>query len=315
MIDDLRAIAIFAETVRQGSFRGSAKVLGLSPSVVSYHISQLEKHIGNALIYRSTRKISLTHEGETLYQHALDMLDAAQLGLSKVTPDNYQPSGKLLITLPSVLSHCVISEKIASFVKQHPQIDLNVLCTDTRQNLIEEGIDLAIRAGSMEDSALKSKCIGALQRRLVCSLEYWQQQIYQGNDLITSLTAKRLAPNSLTPEDLAQWQWIKLAMLPNSRDLISPEGETVTIEFTSQITVNNVELMTQFCRHGLGLATPPAFLVDKDIQAGTLVKVLPDWQVEPIPLYAVWPANVSINSNAKHFLNYLTNQLPDLIDK
>lgn len=308
MIDDLRAIAIFAETVRQGSFRGAAKVLGLSPSVVSYHISQLEKHIGNALIYRSTRKISLTHEGETLYQHALDMLDAAQLGLSKVTPDNYQPSGKLLITLPSVLSHCAISEKIASFVKQHPQIDLNVLCTDTRQNLIEEGIDLAIRAGSMEDSALKSRCIGALQRRLVCSWDYWQQATKESQ-------SQCLDDKHLTPKDLTHWQWIKLAMLPNSRSLTGPEGETVTIEFTSQTTVNNVELMTQFCRHGLGLATPPAFLVNKDIQAGTLVEVLPDWQVEPIPLYAVWPANVSINSNAKHFLNYLTDQLPYLIDK
>ncbi len=78
MIDDLKAIAVFAEMARQGSFRAAADVLGLSPSVVSYHVSQLEKRVGTALIYRSTRKLSLTHEGQVLYQHAQTMLDAAQ---------------------------------------------------------------------------------------------------------------------------------------------------------------------------------------------------------------------------------------------
>jgi DNA-binding transcriptional LysR family regulator len=78
MIDDLRALAIFAETIRKKSFRGAARVLNLSPSVVSYHVTQLEKRVGTPLLYRTTRKISLTHEGEILYAHASDMLAAAQ---------------------------------------------------------------------------------------------------------------------------------------------------------------------------------------------------------------------------------------------
>ena len=104
MIDELRAMAIFAETVKQGSFRGAAKVLHLSPSVISHHVSTLEKKVGTALIYRSTRKLSLTHEGEVLYKHASIMLEQAQTGLSKIIPDTLEPTGKLTITMPSVLS-------------------------------------------------------------------------------------------------------------------------------------------------------------------------------------------------------------------
>lgn len=104
MIDDLRAMAIFAQTIKQGSFRGAAKTLKLSPSVVSYHISQLEKRIGSALIYSSTRNLSLTHEGSLLYQHAQQMMDAARQGLSMVSAQQSLLSGKLTISLPSALT-------------------------------------------------------------------------------------------------------------------------------------------------------------------------------------------------------------------
>jgi DNA-binding transcriptional LysR family regulator len=288
MIDDLRAIAIFAEMARQGSFRGAAKVLGLSPSVVSYHVSQLEKHVGIALVYRSTRKLSLTHEGEILYQHAKDMLASASEGLSKVSTENNEPGGKLTITLPSALTRAPINREIAEFCKLHRGIELHILYTDVRQDLIANGIDLAIRVGDMMDSSLKSKRIGQVERKLVCSPDYWKQQV---------------EPNH--PQDLTSWHWIKLAMLPSNRSLINADKQSEQITFNSQLTVDNVEAMAQFCILGLGLATPPDFLVEEPLASGTLVEVLQEWQVEPIPLYVVWHANASGNSNIRRLLNYL----------
>ena len=288
MIDDLRAIAIFAEMARQGSFRGAAKVLGLSPSVVSYHVSQLEKHVGTALVYRSTRKLSLTHEGEILYQHARDMLASASEGLSKISTENNEPGGKLTITLPSALTRAPINREIAEFCKLHRGIELHILYTDVRQDLIANGIDIAIRVGDMMDSSLKSKRIGQVERKLVCSPDYWTQQV---------------EPNH--PQDLASWHWIKLAMLPSSRSLINADKQSEQITFNSQVTVDNVEAMAQFCILGLGLATPPDFLVEEPLASGTLVEVLQEWRVEPIPLYAVWHANASGNSNIRRLLNYL----------
>ncbi len=288
MIDDLRRIAIFAEMARQGSFRGAAKVLGLSPSVVSYHVSQLEKQVSTALVYRSTRKLTLTHEGEILYQHARDMLTSAREGLSKVSTDNNEPGGKLTVTLPSALTRAPINYEIAEFCKLHRGIEVHILYTDARQDLIANGIDIALRVGDMEDSSLKSKRIGQVERKLVCSPEYWAQQV---------------EPNH--PQDLASWHWIKLAMLPSSRTLINTDKQSEQITFSSHLTVDNVEAMTQFSILGLGLATPPDFLVEEALNSGTLVEVLQEWQVAPIPLYAVWHANATDNSNIRRLLNLL----------
>ncbi len=288
MIDDLRAMAIFAETVRQGSFRGAAKVLRLSPSVVSYHITQLEKRLGLALIYRSTRKLSLTHDGRVLYQHALEMLSAAEQGLSQVSSSQSEPRGELVVTLPSGLVRDPISQRIAEFAKQYQGIELTVLYTDVTQDLIAGGIDIAFRAGDLEDSALKSKRIGTIERKLVCSAEYW---------------ALQKTPSH--PQELADWDWIRLAMLPNHRTLVAANQQSATITYGSRVIVDSVEAMTQFCIFGLGLASPPDYLVDEAIEAGILVEVLPAWRMAPMPLYAVWPANVSDSSNSRRLLNYL----------
>lgn len=289
MIDELRAMAIFAETIRQGSFRAAAKTLGLSPSVVSYHITQLETRVGNALIYRSTRKLSLTHEGEVLYQHAIDMLNAAQSGLSKVTQDNEKPTGKLTITLPSALTRGPLNQQIAQFSLRHPGIELTIMYSDIRQDMIAKGIDLAIRAGEMSDSAFKAKRVGQIDRKVVCAAEYWQQQ---------------KVPQS--PQDLTQWNWITMAMLPTHRMMVGPDGQKVQVETKGNISVDSAEAAAQLAIYGLGLATPPDFLVADGIKEGCLIEVLPQWSLLPVPLYAIWPGNVTDNSNTRRFLDHLT---------
>lgn len=288
MIDDLRAIAIFAELVRQGSFRRAAKVLGLSPSVVSYHVTQLEKRLGAALIYRSTRKISLSHEGETLYSHAEEMLAAAQEGLGKISDLNREPSGRLTLTLPSALTRAPLTRRIGEFSRRHPGIELRVLYSDRTHDLIAEGIDLAIRAGKLADSSLKSRSIGQIERRLVCT---------------PAFLARHPRPNH--PQDLASWEWIRLVMLPNRRIFIAPGGEKATVDFTTRLGVGSVEAMTQFCQQGLGLATPPLHLVEGPLRTGDLVEVLPDWRVEAVPLYALWPANAAPRGNSRRLLDFL----------
>lgn len=295
MIDDLRSIAIFAETITQGSFRGAATHLGLSPSVVSYHVTQLEKRIGTALIYRSTRKLSLTHEGELLYQSAKDMLTAAEQGLNSITAkDDSTVSGKLSMTLPAALARAPINKQIAEFAQSYPKIELKISYTDMSQDLIGQGIDLAIRAGDMKDSSLRSKRIGQLERKLVCSTDYWESQ------------AKPKSPN-----DLAAWDWIKLEMLPSHRTLIHTSGQSIKISFHNHITVDSADAMAQLCIYGLGLATPPSCLIEDALNLGNLVELFKEWHVSPIPLFAVWPANVSENSNSKRLLNYLTSNKKD----
>jgi DNA-binding transcriptional LysR family regulator len=252
-------------------------------------VSQLEKSLGTALIYRSTRCLSLTSEGERLYQHTLKMIQAAQQGLNQVAAKKETLSGTLTLTLPSALIKSTLSNKIAQFSQLHPDLNFKLLYSDDRQDLIGKGIDLAFRAGVMDDSSLKSKRIGDINRKLVCSYDYWQKK-----------------EAAISPEDLSSWHWIKLAMLPNRRTLINADGEKCEISFASKISVNSVEAMTQFCINGAGVATPPNFLIESELNNNILVELLPSWQVEPIPLFAVWPSNVFQNSNAKRLLDFLT---------
>lgn len=289
MIDELRAMAIFAETVKQGSFRAAAKELKLSPSVVSYQVSQLEEFIGTALIYRSTRKLSLTSEGTVLYKYSLNMLQAAQQGLNKIALEKEELRGTLTVTLPTALIKSNISKKISQFSKIHPSLNFKLFYTDERQDLILQGIDLAFRAGDMDDSNLKSKRIGEINRKLVCSYDYFEANI-----------------PPISPKSLTSWNWIKLEMLPNHRTLINSAGERCEINFESNISVNNVEAMTQLCINGAGIATPPDYLIEKEIENNTLIELLPNWQVVPIILYAVWPNNVFQNSSTKRLLDFLT---------
>ena len=115
MLDQLRQIAIFAKTVDHGSFRGAARSLRLSPSVVSHHVTQLEKRLGTPLLYRSTRKLSVTPDGERLLSAAQDMIEAAETGLQDVSNQSHQPSGVLRVTVPAVLTQSRLTNQMAAF--------------------------------------------------------------------------------------------------------------------------------------------------------------------------------------------------------
>lgn len=289
MIDELKSIAVFAETVRFGSFRAAAQHLGLSPSVVSHHVSSLESRVGYALLYRSTRKLSLTHEGKKLYEHAQRMLEQATLGLQSLPMEPVALKGKLIVSFPSYFLSVEIRARLAQFLKKHPQLSIELKFGAEVDDIIGNGIDLAIRAGQLKDSALKCKKIAEVERKLVIS---------------NCLLKKFPAPKVL--EDMSDFPWIKLAPLPLSRPFIHKQtGLEKVMQYSSRISVNSLEAMTDFTLEGLGVSTPPTSMIDGAIANGTLIELLPDWKVQSINLYAVWPKNVTTNSAAYHLLQAL----------
>ncbi|MBL4601615.1 MAG: LysR family transcriptional regulator [Emcibacteraceae bacterium] len=289
MIDDLKAMAIFAETIKRGSFRAAAKSLQLSPSVVSYQISQLEERLGTTLIYRSTRKLSKTAEGEILYNHAVEMLDQAELGIRNVSGHNIA-RGKLNITLPLSMTGDILTKQLAEFSIQNPEIKMHVIYSDTRLDLTADGIDIAFRMGSLPDSSLNAKKIAVKKRTLACSPEYYAKH-----------------PEPTRPEDLNDWNWIKHDMLPNTRTLIKDDNRSYQLELEGNISANSAEAMVKFAVYGLGISTAAHWLIEDELKDGRLIQVLPDWEVEPMPLYAVWHGNVTKCSNTRRLLNFIKN--------
>lgn len=293
MLDQLRQIAIFAKTIDHGSFRAAARDLRLSPSVVSHHISQLEDHLGVALIYRSTRKLALTPEGERLLTAAHDMLEAVDAGLSDLSSAVSEQTGELRLTIPSGLSQSRLTEALSRFAAAHPGITLDLTYTDMREELIADGLDLAIRMGLDLKLSATSRALMRRPRVLVAARDYLAQH-----------------PPVSRPEDLAQLDWIELKPIRHVRPTFRQDGrKPVALKTNGQITVNDVRALYHLARAGAGLAIVPDYLAEDDIAAGRVQHVLPDWQLDPVDVFAVWPANAPRHGLIRLLVDWLTQEL------
>jgi DNA-binding transcriptional LysR family regulator len=275
MINRLRQMAIFAKTMDHGSFRGAAQALRLSPSVVSHHISELEEHLGVALIYRSTRKLTLTREGERLLAATHKMLEVVEGELAELSLTASAPSGELRLTVPSVLSQSHFIDQIAAFSNAYPRIKLILDFSDIRRNLIDDGFDVAIRMGPAPKRSAMSQHLFSVERRLVASIDY---------------LSARPAPSH--PNDLADWDWLALTPAQNiPLTLTHRAGTEATIKPEARISANDAQALYRLARAGVGLAIVPDFLAREDIERGAIRYVLPDWNISAISVFAVWPSN------------------------
>ncbi len=274
MLDQLRQIAIFAKAVDHGSFRAAARALDISPSVVSHHISQLEERLGAALLYRSTRKLSVTEDGKRLLAEAHAMINAAEAGLNAVAGRGNTLSGVLNVTIPAVMAQSALVDRVAAFAEAHPNVSLSLDFSDMRREVISDGIDVAIRMGWLQDSALKARKMGEVSRLLVASRSYFET-----------------CPTPHIPEDLEDWRWLELSPVRRKTEFLKAGASPVQVRTQPHISVNDAHAMYRLSRAGAGLAFLPKFLVEGDLTSGAMVHVLPEWRVEPVGVYAVWPPN------------------------
>lgn len=293
MLDEMRQMAIFAKTVEHGSFRGAALALRISPSVVSHHIAQLEDRLGTTLLYRSTRKMSLTEDGARLLKQAQVMVNAAEIGLEDLSDAGGVLSGVLRIAMPAVLSQSVVVDRIVAFAKAHPKIRLEFDFSDTLRDIIGEGFDLAIRMGNMRDSALKMRKLNEFQRVVVASADY-----------------AGTLPKITRPEDLSALDWIELRHLPLKPRFQRDGCKPVTLKPQASHVVNDALALGQMVRAGAGLAVLPDCLVGQEIQDGELVRLLPDWQLDPIGVYVLWPQSATQSGLSLRLVDHLVQFSP-----
>lgn len=288
MINHLRALAVFAKTVEHASFRSAARDLDLSPSVVSHHISQLEERLGVTLLYRSTRTLSLTRDGERLIGAAQAMLAAAEDGVNAVLDQASGLSGELHVTAPAVLAQSSIAGKVALFLRAHPNVKISIDYSDDRRNVVAQGIDVAIRMGWLRDSALKARKLYDVERVLMAS---------------SSFLKGRPVPKS--PKDIEEWDWLELASVPLKPIFRHASHKSVTLRPQPRLSANSATALYQFVAGGAGIATLPRFLAEADIQAGTTEVILPDWNLPSVAVYAVRPQNAPRDGLTAEFVNSL----------
>jgi len=296
MIDDIRYLIIFAKVAEQGSLSAAAEALDLSVSTVSAHLAKLEANLGSALVYRNTRKISLTGEGARLLETARAMLDLYEKGMLEFRQRSVSTAGSLRVAVPAVLLGCrPFMQALSAFARQYEHAAIQLACSDTREDIVGDGFDLALRVGGLPDSTLKAKPVFAFGRIVTAS-----PALLEGAGL----------PRH--PKDLAALPWIGLSMLPDARSFTHAGGETCTIRYAPRIAVDSVEAAYQLAREGVGLAAPPAFRAETDLAAGVVRQLLPEWSLAPLTVHAVWPGNITASSLAYLLIHHLHERLAGL---
>ncbi|MEO0385981.1 MAG: LysR family transcriptional regulator [Pseudomonadota bacterium] len=283
-------MAIFAAVIDQGSFRAAASHLGLSSSWVSEAVSELEREIGVTLLYRSTRSLSPTPEGALLYEQASIMLSAAEKGLDAVIPQSNDPVGLLRASLPAFVAQTPMMDTIGAFSATYPNVTLNLDFSDHQRDLIGEGFDVGVRIGVLKDSELLSRNLGYVNRLLVVSKKY---------------AVHRSTPKH--PSDLESWDWVRFSARNDQFKLTKADGQTVRIKGRSKTTVNSADATHQLVLRGFGISPLPENIARTGIETGDLLHLLPDWALEPLGLYAVWPARSDRQNLARLLVNFLAD--------
>lgn len=299
MIDDLRALAVFARTAELGSFRAAAIALDLAPSVVSHHVRRLETRLGVPLLYRTTRRLSLTAEGEHLFSAAQQMLEAAERGLDALNANEEGPSGELRMTIPGFLDRTPFLSDLAEFLRARPRVRLRVGSSDGRRDLVSEGFDLAVRMGTLPDSGLKVRRVATLRRVLVASPGY---------------AAAR--PTVSVPEDLAGWDLLQLESRPPELDLTPPGPPTPvrTVRLRPRAVCTSSEALLTLAVAGVGLTSLPEVLARDLLREGALVEVMPGWTLAPVGVYLVWPDGARRRVLTGQLVEFLTPRLLRLLE-
>ncbi|MED5621210.1 LysR family transcriptional regulator [Ideonella sp. BN130291] len=292
-MDDFKRMAVFAAVVRQRSMSAAARQLGLSTSAVSQQIRRLERSGAVTLLHRSTRKLTLTDAGERFYAECAAMVEAAERAQHQLQASRDAPSGELRLSAPVGFARHV-APALGGLLAAHPALTLRLQVDDAHIDLIEARIDLAVRFGRLPDSTW-------VARRL-CHFALW---------LCASPAYLREHGEPTTPQDLLSHHWLGFARErgPMLLQLGGPDAAAQVLRLEPRITSNNQLSLQQMCAAGLGLAVMGSLDVQDDLQAGRLVRVLPDWKVPPLDVWAVTPQRDAQPAKVRHAVTALHDYL------
>ncbi|CCQ11558.1 Transcriptional regulator, LysR family [Pseudoalteromonas luteoviolacea B = ATCC 29581] len=282
---------VFIKVAEEGSFTKAASKLGMSNQLVSKYLSQLETHLNARLLNRTTRKVSLTEAGEKCLQHAKHILESIESLEAQFSELQSSVTGTLSISAPVTFSTLHLSKFIRVFRKKYPEIELNIQLNDRKVDVVEEGFDLALRIGQLQNSSLVAKKIAPVRLTLCASPEYL-------NAHGTPLHPKELNPKHFLHYSYSNYEKSDNLLLNTLKSISSNKHPT--------IISNNGELLLASAVAGEGYLLLPTFIASKAIKQGELQVFLEDFEPQPIGLYAVYPHRKLLSSKVRVFIDELS---------
>jgi LysR family transcriptional regulator for bpeEF and oprC len=283
-MDRFLLMQTFIRVVETGSFSAVARELGTGQPNVSRHIASLERYLGARLLHRSTRKLTLTPEGERYYAEATRVLDAMTEAESNVRGED-APRGLLRVACPTLLGRSHVLPQVKPLLSRFPQMQMDLQIGDRYVDLVEEGIDLAIRIGTLKDSALRARRVGAAERLCVASSEYLAAH---GEPAL--------------PQDLARHDCVVYS-LASAGNLWSFRNVEVAVQ--GRFRVNTPDGIRSAVLDGMGIAYSPAWLFEDAIRDGRVKSLLAEHRGPLVPIHIVHAANRLLPSRARAFMDFI----------
>lgn len=290
-MDKLRAITVFRRVIELGSFKAAAEDMGLSKAAISKNINELEDYLKSPLINRTTRKMHITENGQLYYNHVRTILDELSNADLSIMESPHQLRGLIKVSMPMSVGLLQLNPAVCEFMILHPEISVEVIMSDQYVDLVEQGIDVAVRGGGeLKNSSLKSRKILDMKRVLCASPSYL-------------INAKELT----SPDDLIFQNCLIYSLSSSPRHWVfRKQDEVKAIDLASTTyAVNNSLALKQATLAGLGITLTPELFIKKELASGELIKLLPTWEADKHALYAVYPYHKEQSQKVRTFIDFL----------
>ncbi len=282
-MDRLRAMQVFVRIVEAGSLTGAAAALGMSGPAVVRSLAALERAIGVRLLQRTTRRSSLTDEGREYYERCKRVLAQVEEADTSMSARRSEPHGRLRITAPATYGRMHVAPIVNAFIAKYPQVEVELLLLDRVVDLVEEGLDAAVRIGELPDSTLVARALGET-RRVVCAAPAYL----------------RRAGTPKTPADLQAHRCIVFSGLAAANEW-SFGAKRQRVAVRPVLRTNQVDAALDACIRGLGCGQFLSYQVDAALREGTLKRLLKEYEPPALPIHIVYP-HARPSSNVRAFI-------------
>ena len=296
-MQDLNDMLYFAEVAERGGFAAAGRALGIPKSRLSRRVAELEASLGVRLLQRTTRKLSLTEVGEAYLRHCQAMRESAQAAADAVAQVQSEPRGTVRVTCPVTLAQTVLAQSMPLFLQRYPLVRLEMQVTNRVVNVVEEGVDVALRVrATVEDSG------SMVVKRLD-----------EGRQLLVASPAQLARQGTpATLQDLARMDTLAMSATDGraSLRLIGPGGREETVQFTPRYVADDLLTLKYAALAGTGLCWLPDYLCLPELQQERLVQLLPEWSQPRSIVHAVFASRRGLSPAVRSFLDFLGETVP-----
>jgi LysR family transcriptional regulator for bpeEF and oprC len=291
MMNKLQAMEVFVQVVDAGGFSRAADNMKLPKATVSTLIQGLEQALAVKLLHRTTRQVTVTADGAAYYERCIRILSDVRDAEESLSRNHLSPSGRLRVDAPTGLSSEILLPALPDFIARYPDIQLELGSTDRTIDLIEEGVDCALRGGELVDSSLIARRIGVINF-LTCAAPSYLEKFgipRHPSDLLQHRCVNYFSASSGKVYD---WNFVR-------------GNERIDIPLGGGIGLNDSNAYVQAGLMGLGVVQMTDYLLEKHVRAGRMVLLLPDWGCDPVPVHVVYPHNRHLSAKMRVFVEWV----------